>query len=78
MKLVKHLAALGYGTRREVEALVAAGRVRSADGRALRDGDVIAHDAIRVDGDPLDPPPGCVLMLHKPAGYTTSTTDPGA
>lgn len=78
MKLVKYLAALGYGTRREVEALMAAGRVHTADGRRLRDGDTVAHEAIRIDGDPLDPPPGCVLMLHKPAGYTTSTTDPGA
>ncbi len=78
MKLVKHLAALGYGTRREVEALVAAQRVRTADGRVLRDGDAATHEEIRVDGAPLDPPPGCVVMLHKPAGVTTSTTDPGA
>src|SRR5690606_914986 len=28
-------------------------------------------------GEPLDPPPGMLLMLHKPVGYTCSTKDPG-
>ena len=36
-----------------------------------------AHEAIRVDGEPLDPPQGLLLMLHKPVGYTCSTKDPG-
>jgi 16S rRNA pseudouridine516 synthase len=78
MKLARHLAALGYGTRREVEALLRARRVLHVDGRVLREGDTAAHDEIRVDGAPLDPAPGCVVLLHKPAGYTTSTTDAGA
>lgn len=78
MKLARYLAALGYGTRKEAEALLAAGRVTTGDGRVLREGDAAPHEAIRVDGAPLDPPPGSVIALHKPAGYTTSTTDPGA
>ncbi|MCU0627097.1 MAG: pseudouridine synthase [Gemmatimonadaceae bacterium] len=78
MKLVKYLANLGYGSRREVTALLDARRVRRADGRALREGDAVTHEEIRVDGEALDPPPGSVIMLHKPAGYTTSTTDAGA
>ena len=41
---------------------------------ALRDDDEVAHERVRIDGEPLDPPPGLVLMLHKPAGYTCSTT----
>ena len=32
---------------------------------------------MRVDGEPLDPPPGILLMLHKPTGYTCSTKDKG-
>ncbi len=73
--LVRHLAALGYGTRREVEALLAAGRVTGADGRRLRDGDAWKHDEVRVDGTPLDPPPGSAIALHKPVGYVCSLRD---
>jgi 16S rRNA pseudouridine516 synthase len=32
---------------------------------------------IRIDGEPLDPPPGLVLMMHKPLGVTCSRKDPG-
>jgi len=37
----------------------------------------VPHEAIRVDGEPLDPPAGLLVMLHKPVGYTCSTKDPG-
>jgi len=39
--------------------------------------DQVGHDDVRVDGEPLDPPQGLTLMLHKPAGYTCSTKDTG-
>ncbi|MDX2184087.1 MAG: pseudouridine synthase [Gemmatimonadaceae bacterium] len=77
-KLAKYLANLGYGTRRAVEQLLADGRVTTADGRVLRHGDTAPHDTLRVDGEPLDPAPGRVVMLHKPAGYVSSTRDVGA
>ncbi|MGF6230106.1 16S rRNA pseudouridine516 synthase [Inquilinus ginsengisoli] len=77
MKLVRRLANLGYGSRRQVEALLRDGRVTDADGRPLGAEAQPEHEAIRIDGQPLDPPPGAVLMLHKPAGYTCSTSDPG-
>ena len=45
------------------------GRVTDAAGRgAVRRRPASAHDDVRVDGEPLDPPPGLLLMLHKPAG----------
>ena len=75
MKLAKYLANLGYGSRREVTAMLNAGRVARADGTRLADGDVFAHAYVRVDGEPLDPPPGVVIVLHKPVGYVCSTTD---
>jgi 16S rRNA pseudouridine516 synthase len=75
LKLVKYLANLGYGTRRSVTAMVDAGRVRHRDGRRLRDGDSVEHDDVLADGEPLDPPPGIVLMLHKPVDYVCSTSD---
>ncbi|OWJ66398.1 pseudouridine synthase [Inquilinus limosus] len=77
MKLVRRLANLGYGSRRQVEALLRDGRVTDAGSAPLDAEAQPEHEAIRVDGQPLDPPPGAVLMLHKPAGFTCSTSDPG-
>ena len=73
--LIKYLANLGYGTRREVTALVAARRVTRADGTALSDGDAFLHADLRVLGQPPDPAPGAVLLLNKPLGYVCSTSD---
>jgi len=73
MKLAKYIANLGYGSRREVMRMLDDGRVTKGDGTALEEGDAVAHDDILVDGDPLDPPPGSILILHKPAGYVCST-----
>jgi 16S rRNA pseudouridine516 synthase len=78
VSLAKYLARLGYGTRREVEALIARGAVTDDTGRRLDDRVSLAtcaHEAIRVAGEPLDPPPGSVFLLHKPAGYVCSTSD---
>jgi 16S rRNA pseudouridine516 synthase len=82
MKLLKLLANLGYGSRKQVAALLREGRVTDAEGEVLYADDSIgdgafAHAAVRVDGEPLDPAPGLVLMLHKPVGYTCSTRDAG-
>ena len=77
MKLVKHIANLGYGSRKQVEWLFREGRVTDAQDEVLYADDKVAHDTIRIDGEPLDPAPGLLLMLHKPAGYTCSTKDSG-
>ncbi|HRO27603.1 MAG TPA: 16S rRNA pseudouridine(516) synthase [Luteimonas sp.] len=77
MKLVKHIANLGYGSRRQVQWLFREGRVTDAAGEVLYADDRVEHDAVRIDGEPLDPPPGLLLMLHKPVGYTCSTKDAG-
>lgn len=78
MKLVRLVANLGYGSRREVALMCREGRITDAAGEPLYADDEVEHAQVRVDGEPLDPPAGMVLMLHKPAGYTCSTTDPGA
>jgi len=75
MKLAKYLANLGYGSRREIEWLMSRRRVTAADGRTLATSSGALHRDIRVDGEPLDPPPGSVLMMHKPTGYVCSTKD---
>ncbi len=77
MKLVKHIANLGYGSRKQVQLMFREGRITDADGEVLYADDKVAHEAIRVDGEPLDPPPGLSLLLHKPTGYTCSTKDHG-
>lgn len=77
MTLVRLLANLGYGSRKAVTAMFREGRVTDASGEVLYADDRVAHDVIRVDGEPLDPPAGLTLMLHKPTGYTCSTKDSG-
>ncbi len=77
MKLVKHIANLGYGSRKQVQMMFREGRITDADGEVLYADDKVEHEVIRIDGEPLDPPPGLTLMLHKPAGYTCSTKDVG-
>jgi 16S rRNA pseudouridine516 synthase len=77
MKLVKLIANLGYGSRKQVTAMFREGLITDANGDVLYADDKTEHNNIRVDGEPLDPPAGLLLMLHKPTGYTCSTTDPG-
>jgi 16S rRNA pseudouridine516 synthase len=77
MKLVKLLANLGYGSRKDVAWMFREGRVTDEAGEVLYADDQVEHARIRVDGEPLDPPTGFTIMLHKPTGYTCSTTDPG-
>ncbi|WP_282272132.1 16S rRNA pseudouridine(516) synthase [Stenotrophomonas sp. PS02298] len=77
MKLVKHIANLGYGSRKQVQQMFREGRITDAQGEVLYADDKVEHDNIRIDDELLDPPPGLILMLHKPAGYTCSTKDHG-
>jgi 16S rRNA pseudouridine516 synthase len=77
MKLVKLIANLGYGSRKDVSAMFREGRITDAAGEVLYSDDRVAHADIRIDGEALDSPAGLALMLHKPVGYTCSTKDPG-
>ena len=77
MKLVKHIANLGYGSRKDVQWMFREGRITDAAGEVLYADDPLDHDNVRVDGEALDLPPGLLLMLHKPIGYTCSMKDPG-
>ena len=77
MKLIKHLANLGYGSRKEVQKLLRMGAFTDTAGGALNDDTMIVHADIRYKGRPLDPDFGGVLMLNKPTGYVCSTRDRG-
>jgi 16S rRNA pseudouridine516 synthase len=60
-----------------VQGLFREGRITDADGEVLYADDAVPLEAIRIDGAPLDPPTGLLLMLHKPTGVTCSSKDPG-
>ena len=77
MRINKYLAACGIASRRKCEDIIKEGRV-CVNGKVLTDlGFVVGEkDQITVDGN------SCVLkqefdyvMMHKPKGYITSTSD---
>lgn len=80
-KLQKVLARMGVGSRRELDALIAQGRVE-VNGRTATVGDRIEGEiTVRIDGKTVLTPetrkPGCrVLMYHKPEGELTTIKDP--
>lgn len=82
IRLDRLLANLGYGSRREMQLLARGGRI-GFDGEALWDiGDRVPltqdyAQRVTIDGAPLDPLPGLVLMLNKPAGVTCSHKEAG-
>ena len=75
MKFAKYLANLGYGTRREVLNMFALGAITDVNGNVLASDAVFSHAHVRVDGQPLDPPPGSALLFNKPVGYVCSTKE---
>lgn len=78
MKLVKLLANLGYGSRKEAQRLIRAGAVTDESGETLKESDFPPHGSIRFRGEELDPLAPLTIMLNKPDGYTCSMDDPGA
>jgi 23S rRNA pseudouridine2605 synthase len=77
----KALARLGYGSRREIEEWMRAGRVAvngkpAAPGTTLSPGDVVAIDGRRVTFGQESAPVCRVLMYHKPQGEICSRSDP--
>lgn len=81
MRLQKYLARAGVASRRACEGYISAGRVTvngelvTELGAKVRPG----SDVVAVDGAPVELPAEQVtIMLHKPAGYTTTMSDPHA
>src|SRR5574341_2683576 len=77
-RLQKFLARGGVASRRECEALITGGRVQvngrivTTLGTRVRPG----QDHIQVDGQEVRTEGPVTIMLHKPAGYITSLSDP--
>ena len=78
MRLAKYLAHSGVASRRKSEGLIAAGRVR-VGGEVVRDParDVDYESGVEVDGRQVGPEPREVWMLNKPAGVTSTASEPG-
>jgi 23S rRNA pseudouridine2605 synthase len=79
-KLHKVLAQSGVGSRRDLEQMIAEGRV-SVNGQPAHTGQRISFgDRIAVDGKPVKvriaPPPPRVIAYHKPAGEVVTHDDP--
>ncbi|MEW6353815.1 MAG: 23S rRNA pseudouridine(2605) synthase RluB [Pseudomonadota bacterium] len=80
-KLQKVLARAGYGSRREIEGWIAAGRV-TVNGQAAQLGErVTEQDAICIDGRALQAfrlgeIKRRVLIYHKPEGEVCTRSDP--
>jgi 16S rRNA pseudouridine516 synthase len=79
----KLLGSMGYGSRTEMARLGKAGGI-VLDGVDLTDVSrriPVTPDLpgrMAIDGQPLDPVPGLVMMLHKPLGMTCSRKEDGA
>ncbi len=78
MRLVKYLAHSGVASRRKAEVMIAAGRVRIG-GKVVRDParDVDFESGVEVDGRQVGPEPREVWMVNKPAGVTSTASEPG-
>lgn len=78
MRVNKYLALCGLGSRRHVEAMVTAGRVR-LNGEVITDLATLIPDGatVTVDNKPVKPATDKVyILLHKPTGVVTTTYDP--
>ena len=78
IRLDKYLADAGIASRRELKAILKSGAVTvngvpAADGAAKIDP---AKDRVSFRGRPVEGARRVTLILHKPAGYVTSTEDP--
>jgi len=71
-RLDKLLGSLGYCARREVAALIKDGIVTHTENLPLKPDTKVLHEEIRFEGEPLDPPSGIVILMHKPAGLVCS------
>lgn len=77
-RLDKLLSDAGVASRKELRSIIRAGRVM-VDGRVVTSPEEKVDEQssqVLVDGQPVGKQRRVVLMLHKPAGYVTSTDDP--
>ncbi len=77
-RLDKLLSEAGVASRKELKAMIRAGRV-TVDGKVAAAPEMKVDEQnaeVRVDGQTVGKQRTVILMLHKPAGFVTSTEDP--
>ncbi len=79
MRLNRFLAAAGVGSRRHCDEFIAAGRV-TINGRVCTDFNYEPAEAdhVKVGSKMVRPEPQLHIMLHKPAGFVSTRSDPNA
>lgn len=78
MRLDKFLSEAGVASRKELRSMIRSGRV-AVDGQTVTEPEHRVDEMVQqvtVDGAGVRLPGSIVGMLHKPAGYVTSTDDP--
>lgn len=75
VRLDKLIGSLGYCGRKEVAMLLREGIITHTLNLPLKSDTKVSHDEIRFDGEPLDPPAGIVILMHKPLGLVCSHDD---
>lgn len=77
-RLDKLLSEAGVASRKELKTIIRAGRV-TVDGAVVKSAETKVEEQtaqVCVDGVPVGKQRPVLLMLHKPAGFVTSTDDP--
>ena len=79
MRLNRYLAAAGLGSRRHCDELIAAGRV-TVNGQVCTNfgTQVSEEDHVKVDQKLVRPKESLTILLHKPAGFVSTRSDPHA
>jgi len=79
VRLNRFLAAAGLGSRRHCDELIAAGRV-AINGQVCTDFSVQPSDRdhVKVDGKLIHAQRRLDIVLHKPAGFVSTRSDPNA
>ncbi len=78
-RIQKRIAASGFCSRRQAEALIAAGRVAVNGVVVDRLGSKVGpQDVVSVDGKPLPSAELVFLAMNKPKGFVTTVSDPHA
>ena len=77
-RIAKLLARAGIASRREVERMIAEGRVRIGEEVVTTPNTVLENlKGVSVDGQPVKAPePARLFVFHKPAGLLTAERDP--
>jgi 23S rRNA pseudouridine2605 synthase len=77
-RIAKLLARAGIASRREIERMIAEGRI-AIDGKPVETPATILKSlhGVTVDGNPVkEPAPARLFLFHKPVGYLTAERDP--